>query len=78
MLYVESVEFDDLTDEQQEDQPDNGIGKEDASYIKIAHDSVVVAIYSDAMEPEDCRFFKDLKWIKSAIIDAYERGKADA
>ena len=40
----------------------NGSGKECASYIVIA-DRKGRRIYSDAMEPEDARFDRDLSWI---------------
>ena len=78
MLEINSIDFDDLTEEQQEDQPDNGSGKEYANYLKITHGGVVVAIHSDAMEPEDCGFNRDLRWVEGAIKQAYELGKADA
>jgi hypothetical protein len=32
-------------------------------------------VYSDAMEPEDCKFSRDLKWIKPALEYAYLAGK---
>jgi len=78
MLEVSSVWFDDLTEAEQEEQPDNGSGKEDSCYIKITHGGDVIAIYSDAIEPEDCSFGRDLRWIKGAIQSAYELGKRDA
>lgn len=77
MLEIERVYFGDLTAEQQEDQPDNGHGKEDASYIKMTHRGEVIAVYSDAMEPEDCSFGRDLGWIVGAIDRAYALGKVD-
>ena len=77
MLEINCVGFDDLTKEQQEDQPDNGSGKEYASYLKITLGGAVVAIHSDAMEPEDCVFCRDLSWVKGAIKQAYELGKSE-
>jgi hypothetical protein len=77
MLEVIDLDFDDLSDDEQEEQPDNGCGNEDASYIAIFHGGRRVAIFSDAMEPEDCTFNRDMRWIKGAILKAYELGKGD-
>tara|TARA_R110002096_G_scaffold315227_6_gene509479 strand:- start:2330 stop:2566 length:237 start_codon:yes stop_codon:yes gene_type:complete len=78
MLEVNEVSFEDLTDDEKEDQPDNGSGKEWAGYLKVTHGGRTLAIYSDAMEPEDCRFSRCLEWVSTAISEAYERGKQDA
>jgi hypothetical protein len=78
MLEVSMVGFDDLTEEEQQYQPDNGNGKDCSSYIKIEYKGKVIAIHSDAMEPEDCIFYRDLSWITSAITAAYDLGKLDA
>ena len=51
MLEVSMVCFDDLTEEEQQYQPDNGNGKDCSSYIKIEYKGKVIAIHSDAMEP---------------------------
>jgi len=59
---VKVISFEDLTKEEQDSAPNNGWGKEDASYILI-EDSKGRRIYSDAMEPEDVRFYRDLSWI---------------
>lgn len=58
--------------------PDNGCGKEYASYLIIKHDETVLAIESDAMEPEDATFWRDLSWIKGALELAYKLGYEDA
>ena len=71
---VSIVRFDDLTEEEQEWQPNNGSGKDCAQYLKIEYKGETIAIESDAMEPEDVRFSRDLKWIKSALEKAYELG----
>lgn len=65
---------DDLTDDELENQPDNGCGKDDARYIKIEHGGEVVGIYSDAMEPEDTTFYRDLEWITTELEQAYQLG----
>lgn len=49
---------------------DNGSGKEYANYLLI-EDGDYRACYSDAMEPEDRSFHRDLKWIKSELERAY-------
>ena len=74
MLEIKEVQFEELTKEQQDDQPNNGSGKEYANYIVVSHGGVVSSIYSDAMEPEDCSFSKDLNWVITAISGAYEYG----
>ena len=78
MLEIKSVCFEDLTEDEQSEQPDNGGGKDYAGYLRVTHGGKTLAIYSDAMEPEDCTFGRDLNWIESAIMDAYELGKLDA
>lgn len=51
--------------------PNNGGGKEYASYLLI-EDEAGRRVYSDAMEPEDCRFYRDLEWIKTELDRAHE------
>ena len=77
MLEIKMVNFDALTEDQQEIQPDNGSGKDCANYLRLTHGGETVAIFSDAMEPEDCVFYRDLEWVKGAIEMAYELGKQD-
>jgi len=78
MLEVKRVSFEDLSDDEKDDQPSNGDGKEYAGYLKMTHGGETIAIYSDAMEPEDCTFSRDLRWVCMAIYVAYELGKNDA
>ncbi len=60
---IRQVSYDELTQEEKESGlSNNGSGKEYASYI-IIEDVDGKRIYSDAMEPEDSRFFRDLDWI---------------
>ena len=73
-LEINELRFDDLTEEQQENVPDNGSGKDYASYIEIKLNGAVVDIFSDAMEPEDVTFNRDLSWIAPVIKAAYEAG----
>ncbi len=44
----------------------NGSGKEYANYILIEDEDRRVC-YSDAMEPEDCKFTRDLSWIVTEL-----------
>jgi len=78
MLEVKLKNFDDLTESQKEDQPNNGSGKEYANYIHITREGRTISIHSDAMEPEDSAFNRDLHWIIGEIKAAYEMGKKDA
>lgn len=77
MLEILHIGYDDLTEEEKEDQPDNGGGKEYAGYIRVIHDFKTVAIHSDAMEPEDVTFGRDLAWVIEAMKDAYTLGHID-
>lgn len=72
------VDFDNLTEEEKKFQPENGHGAESATYIKILHNNKVLSIESDAMEPEDSYFFRDLSWIPNALEKAYQLGYEDA
>lgn len=66
-----------LSEDELEEMPDNGSGKEYAGYIRITYDGKTLAIHSDAMEPEDATFGRDLSWIDEALREAYELGKKD-
>lgn len=75
---VTTEEFDDLSDEEKESVSDNGWGKECANYIRVCHDGKTLLLESDAIEPEDKNFRRDLSWISVWLKKAYELGKADA
>lgn len=77
MLKTKVVKFDDLTPSQQSCQPDNGCGKECASYLVMTYGMNVIRIESDAMCPEDVRFYRDLSWVEDAINQAYKLGVGD-
>ena len=70
-MKVSILNFEDLTHEQQKQSSNNGSGKEYATYIKI-EDVDGIRIYSDGMEPEDCTFDRDLKWIVTELNKAAE------
>jgi len=78
MLTIETPSFNDLTDDEKESVPNNGNGKEYANYIKVTHNGNLLLLESDAMEPEDCVFYRDLSWVAPALKDMYEIGRADA
>lgn len=69
-MLVQIVTFDQLpTWVDRDSLPDNSSGKEYANYL-IIEDGHYRSCQSDAMEPEDCRFTRDLSWIKDEILRA--------
>lgn len=77
MLKVELTDFEGLTDEEKEEQPDNGVGKENANYIKITDQGKTIMILSDAAEPEDATYRRDFRNVIDAIEKAYKIGIRD-
>ena len=77
MLKITSPQFEELTEDERKSVSNNGSGKEYASYIRVEHDGKTILLESDAMEPEDAVFFRDLSWIMDIIERAYEIGKID-
>ncbi len=75
---VEILDYDQLTDEAKLGQPENGCGAEWANYLHVRHNNETFVLASDAMEPEDARFSRDLSWIVYALQQAYELGRQDA
>lgn len=78
MLKISIVDFDSLSDEEKEEASDNGSGKECAYYLRVELDGDTIALESDAMEPEDVCFHRDLGWIADLLNKCYEIGLADA
>ena len=76
-LEINELRFDELTKSQQEYANDNGSGKEYANYIEVKVNGVIADIFSDAMEPEDATFSRDLSWVAPAIKAAYYCGFED-
>lgn len=76
---VEMCDWDEITDEEKENFlfSNNGCGKENATYLRISRDGVVTDIRSDAMEVEDANFYRSLRWVHKALIDAYNAGVSD-
>ena len=77
-MKIEILNYDDLTEDERAEAADNGCGKEMATYMRITYASGVEQTESDAMEPEDVRFHRDLSWVKGAILRAYRQGMEDA
>lgn len=76
-LETEMVRYDMLSEDEKLGQPNNGAGADMATYLRIYHNGNLIDTYSDAMEPEDARFFRDLSWIEKAIGQAYRLGLED-
>ena len=74
---VKLVNYDALNQKEKERQPNNGCGREAANYLRILYNGQTISIFSDAMEPEDARFTRDLFWIAGELILAYEQGRKD-
>jgi hypothetical protein len=76
-MKVEILNYTDLTPAETDSMSNNGSGKEYASYLKVTHDGQTILLENDAMEPEDARFDRGLKWIKDIIEKAYNIGLSD-
>ena len=77
MLESRIEDYYELTKEEQENVSNNGRGKEHASYIRVSHNGKILLLESDAMEPEDTCFFRDLSWVQEIILKSYELGRID-
>ena len=77
-MKIEILNYDDLTEYERANAADNGSGKEMATYMRITYAFGIEQTESDAMEPEDARFHRDLSWVEGAILRAYRQGMEDA
>jgi len=77
MLKVSVVAFKSLSDAEKNEASNNGHGKEYSSYIRVELDGQTIALESDAMEPEDVNFYRDLYWVPKLLQKCYEIGVAD-
>ena len=77
MLEIKILCFNDLSDTEKECVPNNGHGKEYSNYLKIIHNNEIISIESDAMEPEDATFGRDLNWIADMLQRCYDLGVED-
>ena len=75
---VQLQEFSQLSDAEKMGAPNNGNGKEWANYVRVTHNGKTLYLESDAIEPEDKSFYRDLNWVVDAIRRAYEIGRADS
>ena len=76
-IVIKVLDFSELTDDEKEYQPNNGSGKEYSNYLRMVYKGESIRLESDAMEPEDARFTRDLSWIPIALLKAYELGRDD-
>lgn len=76
MIEIKTVSYEELPEEVDKDWvPNNGSGKEYAQYLLFYENGIFYRYESDAMEPEDVTFSRNLSWIKDAIMEAYKKGK---
>ena len=76
-MKIKCLSFEELPDWVDENSlSDNGCGKELATYLIVDfEDGSEKFVFSDAMESEDARFYRDLNWIKDLVKLAFEKGK---
>lgn len=77
--YVNIESYDSLTEDEKRNfiLPNNGPGKEYASYLVVKSNGKTIRIESSTMEPEDVSFHRDLKWVSEALMEAYIIGRND-
>lgn len=75
LLIVEIISFEELPSGEENFVSNNGCGKEYANYLIVRYNGKIIRLESNAMEPEDVSFYRDLKWVKDAIEEAYELGR---
>jgi hypothetical protein len=78
MFKVKMQSFKDLTEDEKDQASNNGAGMEYAGYIRVIRNGETLYLLSDAMEPEDASFYRDLSWVSNVIAHAYELGGQDA
>jgi hypothetical protein len=77
MIKVTIESFADLSQEEQQRAPNNGVGKQWANYLRVTHDGDTLLLRSDAMEPEDATFTRDLDWVATWMKTLYEIGRGE-
>jgi hypothetical protein len=77
MLKITIESFDDLSEEERSRAPNNGVGKQWANYLRVTHDSDTLLLKSDAMEPEDTTFTRDMSWVVDVIRTVYQIGRGE-
>ena len=73
-MNIEIINYESLTEEEKKDAPNNGAGEELANYMRVTWPDRTTECHSDAMEPEDALFLRDLSWIPDLVTRAYETG----
>lgn len=74
-MKLEMLTYEDLTEEERADAPNNGHGAVAARYLRVQFNpNEKNVVYSDAMEPEDATFMRDLNWVLDAVSTAFEAG----
>jgi hypothetical protein len=71
---VKIEKYDTLSESEKENASNNGSGAKYASYLRVIHNGKTILLESDAMEPEDAIFLRDLSWVKDIIFKAYLMG----
>ena len=75
MIKVEMVSYDELPEEVRGLYlSNNGTGRRYATYLLVYHNDKLIRYESDAIEPEDAQFCRDLSWVEDAIVEAYNIG----
>ena len=72
MLRTEIVRHKDLPEDLKENYPD-----EYDYFLLVYHNNELIFHAWDGMEPEDVRFYRDLKWVPEIIEKAYKLGLKD-
>lgn len=73
-LQVNYLEYDDLHAGDKQDVSDNGCGKDYATYMHVELNGKTLMMVSDAIEPEDATFGRDLNWIGGLLEQVYQAG----
>lgn len=74
---ITNEDYNNLTNQEKEDIPNNGAGAEYANYVRVKYDGETLFLINDAIEPEDATFKRDLRPLVDFISEAYEIGKID-
>lgn len=77
MLRVTFERYEDLSKDEQTSVPNNGNGKEYATYIRVKDGEHTIELLSDAVEPEDATFNRDFRDVAAVIKHAYRIGVRD-
>jgi len=77
-MKTQLLTFNDISQSEKDNAPNNGSGKEFSGYLHVSHNGETIALHSDAMEPEDCRFYRDLSWIEPLLHKVFNLGRQEA